>query len=172
MKANVEIKARVSDSDSFADLVGSLSGGPPEVILQHDVFFHVVHGRLKLRMFADETGELIQYVRPDRGGPGISRYVLAPTDHPALLREALAAALGEAGEVRKRRRLWLVGRTRIHLDEVDGLGSFMELEVVLADGESTAEGEEEAEQLRVRLGVQNRDLIDRAYVDLLAEVGS
>lgn len=167
MSANVEIKARVRDPDGFAAAACALTGARPEEIVQHDVFFRCADGRLKLRRFADGSGELIQYRRPDRSGPKTSDYVLAPTPAPGPLREALARALGEAGEVIKRRRLWLAGRTRIHLDDVRGLGCFMELEVVLADGEDAAVGRAEADALMARLGVSDADLVDRAYVDLL-----
>ncbi len=169
MNANIEIKARVQSPDHFAETATKITRSKPEIIVQHDVFFHVTHGRLKLRMFPDGTGELIQYCRPDQAGPKASRYVLAPTDQPAKLREALGAALGEIGEVQKRRQLWLSGRTRIHLDEVSGLGWFMELEVVLSDGECTIEAKTEAGELKDRLGVVTTDLVDRAYIDLLME---
>ncbi|HPF35678.1 class IV adenylate cyclase [bacterium] len=167
MSANVEIKARVRDPEAFAAAAAALSDGPVQEIPQHDVFFRVPAGRLKLRRFADGTGELIQYSRPDRPGPKTSDYVLAPTTACDALREALARALGEAGEVIKRRRLWLSGRTRIHLDDVEGLGCFMELEVVLEPQEDPAAGRAEADRLMADLGVVETDLVDRAYVDLL-----
>lgn len=167
MSANVEIKARVRDPERFAAAAAALGDGPAQEIPQHDVFFRVPHGRLKLRRFADGTGELIQYARPDRRGPSTSEYVLAPTADPDALRDALARALGEAGEVVKRRRLWLAGRTRIHLDDVAGLGHCMELEVVLRPDEDPDAGRAEARALMARLGVTETDLIDKAYVDLL-----
>ena len=91
-----------------------------------------------------------------------------PTGSPDSLREALTLGYGEVGRVRKRRTLFMVGRTRIHLDEVEGLGDFLELEVVLRDGEPIEVGVREAEGLMARLQVQPSQLIDRAYVDLLA----
>jgi predicted adenylyl cyclase CyaB len=169
LNANIEIKARVLNSDRFAETASEITGSQPEEIVQHDVFFHATRGRLKLRMFPDGTGELIQYSRPDQDGPKTSHYVLAPTDQPAKLREALSTALGEIGEVKKRRQLWLSGRTRIHLDEVSELGWFMELEVVMGDGDCSAEATAEAEELKDRLGVVAADLVDRAYIDLLME---
>jgi len=167
VSANVEIKARVRDPERFAAAAAALGDGPAREIPQHDVFFRVPRGRLKLRRFADGSGELIQYARPDRTGPSTSEYVLVPTAAPDALRDALARALGEAGEVVKRRRLWLAGRTRIHLDDVAGLGHFMELEVVLRPGEDPDAGRTEARALMARLGVTETDLIDKAYVDLL-----
>jgi predicted adenylyl cyclase CyaB len=114
-------------------------------------------------------GELIFYRRTDEHGPNESYYVRSPTAAPDTLRKTLALAYGEVGRVRKRRTLFLVGRTRIHLDIVEGLGHFLELEVVLRDGESTQAGVREAEELMQRLNVEPSQLIDRAYVDLLAE---
>ena len=113
--------------------------------------------------------ELIFYTRPDVPGPKISEYFVAATPSPQAMREALGRALGIIGRVRKRRRLYLVQDTRIHLDEVDGLGSFLELEVVLAEPRSAAEGETVALRLLPALGVSEADLIRGAYVDLLQE---
>ena len=83
------------------------------------------------------------------------------------MRETLVAALGECGRVRKQRTLFLAGKTRIHLDEVEGLGAFLELEVVLSDGDTVAQGIETAHRIMQQLGVSDGDLVDRAYVDLL-----
>jgi predicted adenylyl cyclase CyaB len=69
--------------------------------------------------------------------------------------------------VQKRRTVFLIGQTRIHLDDVDGLGSFMEFEVVLRDGQSVAQGEQIAAHLMGALSVSPADLIRDAYVDLL-----
>jgi len=83
------------------------------------------------------------------------------------LQTALRLALGVRGIVRKTRYLYLSGQTRIHLDDVEGLGQFMELEVVLRDGQSDAEGQTIAEELMTRLGVRKEDLLEGAYMDLL-----
>jgi len=79
----------------------------------------------------------------------------------------LGQALGAAGRVRKERTLYLIGRTRVHLDRVEGLGDFLELEVVLADGEAEASGLAEARRLMAALGVDEAALVAGAYVDLL-----
>ncbi len=112
-------------------------------------------------------GELIFYRRPDRPGPKESFYLRSPTASSDTLREALCAAYGAAGRVKKRRVLYLVGRTRIHLDAVEDLGSFMELEVVLRDAEAATDGEDEAMRLMQVLGVSAGQLVQAAYVDLL-----
>lgn len=167
MARNVEIKARSRDlAEQFA-LAASLSEKPPEILVQEDTFFNVPVGRLKLREFGNGLGVLVQYERADSEGPTESRYVLSVTKEPATLREALANALGVRGVVRKRRTVYLVGQTRIHLDEVEELGSFVELEVVLRPGEELAYGAAIAEDLMSKLGIEEGELIREAYVDLL-----
>ena len=90
---------------------------------------------------------------------------------PHLLREALSQAYGQVGRVEKHRTLFIVGRTRVHLDQVKHLGHFLELEVVLQEGESPEAGVQEAHKLMARLGVEPSQLIEDAYVDLLAQRG-
>jgi predicted adenylyl cyclase CyaB len=169
MPRNVEIKARARDLEALARLAESLAGSPPEVLVQQDTFFPVERGRLKLRRFDADFGELIFYRRPDSEGPKTSAYDVAAVADPDRLKEVLAAALGTAGVVRKRRRVYLVGRTRVHLDEVDGLGPFLEFEVVLGDGESAEDGARAARDLMRAFGVREEDLVAGAYVDLLTK---
>ena len=166
MARNVEIKARVADLAALAARAAAIADSGPVVIAQDDTFFHCDNGRLKLRAFSDGTGELIFYRRPDQGGPKESFYVLSPTASPDTLREALTLAHGQVGRVVKQRTLFLAGRTRVHLDRVDGLGDFMELEVVLADGETLDAGVREAHELMARLGIAPESLVEGAYLDL------
>jgi adenylate cyclase class IV len=166
---NVEIKARLTDSSSARSRAAAIADGPPELIEQHDTFFCCPHGRLKLRRFSGGRGELIFYTRHDGPGPTESRYHISPTAHPDSLLETLSAAYGIKGVVRKRRVLYLTGQTRIHLDEVDRLGDFLELEVVLGDDQTVSEGERVARDLMARLGIADHDLLPVAYVDLLEE---
>jgi predicted adenylyl cyclase CyaB len=168
MPRNVEIKARIADIDAVGQAATSVSDGGPIEIIQDDTFFRCVTGRLKLRMFSTTEGELIFYRRRDEKGPRESFYLRSPTSAPETLRESLSLAYGEAGRVRKRRRLFLRGRTRIHLDIVEGLGNFLELEVVLGDGEGVEGGIAEAYELMALLGVDRSQLIEGAYVDLLS----
>jgi predicted adenylyl cyclase CyaB len=96
----------------------------------------------------------------------VSDYWITETKSPAALRETLSRALGVVGRVRKQRRLYLADRTRIHLDKVEGLGSFVELEVVLDEGESAHAGEEVARDIMKALGIGDSQLVQGAYVDL------
>ncbi len=173
MPRNIEIKARIDSVAKLLPRAQALAAGQaPVEILQDDTFFACPNGRLKLRAFSAESGELIFYRRDDQQGPKESFYVRTPTTQPDSLRETLRLACGEAGRVRKRRQLLLIGRTRVHLDEVEGLGEFMELEVVLQDDEPAEVGEREAQALMARLGIEPTALIDAAYVDLLMNARS
>ena len=136
MARNVEIKARVENIGPVFARAAELADEGPVEIVQDDTFFACKNGRLKLRTFPSGEGELIFYRRTDQKGPKESYYVLYPTTSPDALRETLSLAYGQTGRVRKQRTLFMSGRTRIHLDRVEGLGNFLELEVVLAEGES------------------------------------
>lgn len=168
MPTNVEIKARVRDLPRLRARVREVAGERQALLQQEDIFFCAPRGRLKLRHVAQGTAELIHYARADARGPKASLYRIAPVAAPDALRGVLAAALGERGVVRKRRELHMAGRTRIHLDEVEGLGAFLELEVVLQSGETTAEGEAVAQALISDLQVDPADFVAAAYIDLLA----
>ena len=167
MARNIEIKARVPSLDALLPRVHALASRGPELIAQDDTFFACASGRLKLRMFAPGHGELIAYRRADASGPNASDYLITPVADPESLRATLTRALGVCGRVVKQRTLFIVGRTRVHLDRVDGLGEFLELEVVLTEGEDETRGVTEAHALLKHLQVDASQLVAGAYVDLL-----
>jgi predicted adenylyl cyclase CyaB len=169
MAANIEIKARVDDFAALKARAEALSDRALVVIPQEDTFFYTAQGRLKLRVQAPDRGYLIYYERPDQDGPKRSDYHLAETHDPENLKTALTLALGVRGVVRKTRYLYMVGQTRIHLDDVEGLGQFMELEVVMRQGQSDAEGQAIAEDLMRRLEVREEALLEGAYMDLIEQ---
>ncbi len=167
MPANIEIKARVDDPARLRVIAERLSDTPPEVVEQHDIFFACPHGRMKLRQSSAGAGELIFYSRADAAGPKQSHYAIATISSPAGLLAVLSAALGVRRTVTKTRVLLRVGQTRIHLDSIHGLGSFVELEVVLRDGQPPEEGRRIARDLMTALGICDEDLLDGSYADLL-----
>lgn len=167
MPRNVEIKARVADLSRIRARLADLGGQNTHELVQVDTFFNVPNGRLKLREFGDGTAELISYHREDQSGPKLSCYERVACENPKRLSKALAKVLGVRGVVRKRRQVTLIGRTRIHLDEVENLGSFVELEVVLNDEELVSKGEQVAQDLLVELGIPGSCLLAMAYIDLL-----
>lgn len=168
MARNVEIKARIKNVDSLLPIAAAIADHGPTEISQDDTFFSCPRGRLKLRAFSDTEGELIFYQRPDSAGPKESFYIVSPITSPDTLREALSLAYGEAGRVRKHRTLFLTGRTRIHLDRVETLGYFLELEVVLAQDEPVEAGVSIANALLTQFGISPQHLVKEAYIDLLS----
>jgi predicted adenylyl cyclase CyaB len=171
MARNVEIKARIEDIDSVLRAAAGLADGGPTEMTQDDIFFACKKGRLKLRVLSPDEGQLIFYRRADQRGPKESFYIVSPTASPDTLRQSLSLAYGEIGRVHKNRILFLAGRTRIHIDRVEGLGDFLELEVVLEESENVDLGEAIARDLMQELQVQPDQLIGGAYIDLLLADG-
>jgi homotetrameric cytidine deaminase len=167
---NVELKAR--DPDPAATAARCLALGAEErgVLIQRDTYFAARVGRLKLREQEGESAVLIAYRRPDGTEPTQSDYALAPADDPAALREALDGALGTVVVVAKRRRLFLWEHVRIHLDEVDGLGSFIEFEALVGPHTSNlAEADAKVARLRAELAIDDRELVAVGYAELLLD---
>lgn len=168
MPRNIEIKARIARVDELLPRARALADGDAQPIAQDDSFYRVAQGRLKLRRFADGSAELIHYHRADTPDAKASDYVRVPVPDADALHQALTRANGLLGRVRKQRLLLLAGQTRIHLDRVQGLGDFVELEVVLHDGQTDSDGQAIAEQLMQRLGLADAPREAGAYLDLLA----
>ncbi len=169
MARNIEIKARLTPEHlAFIRREAvSRASTPPEYWVQVDTFFCTPRGRLKLRVMEDGTAELIAYDRADQAGSKCSSYVRSPCVDPESLHAALARSLGVRETVRKRRQVIVIGQTRVHLDEVESLGTFLELEVVLRDDQTLAEGEAIARQLMQLFRIDSDSLIEGAYVDLI-----
>lgn len=164
---NVELKAR--DPDPALSLERALALGAEDQgeIRQRDTYFARARGRLKLREQEPGDDELIQYSREDSTDARTSSYRRVPTEEAEALREALDGAYGTLVTVTKRRRLLLWEGVRIHLDEVEGLGSYLELEAVAEpDSDLTAE-RERVERLRAELGIDDDSLVPTSYSDLL-----
>ena len=167
MPVNIEIKAKVRDFDSVRERAESISEAPVEKIIQSDTFFNSSRGRLKMRVLAPDRAQLIFYERPDQNGPKRSEYHICQIDNPGVMLDLLSMALGVRGVVTKTRYLYKVDQTRIHLDTVSGLGQFVELEVVLGEGQNDDQGRLVAEALMAKLEINPEDLVEGAYMDLL-----
>ncbi|HET7035514.1 MAG TPA: class IV adenylate cyclase [Thermomicrobiaceae bacterium] len=164
---NLELKVPLPALSAARERARMLGAEPAGVQEQTDAYFDVPHGRLKLRRIAGQReATLIAYRRPDEAASRYSDYLLAPAAEPDALGEVLVRALGVLVVVRKRRELWRFGATRIHLDEVEGLGSFVELETVLG-GQPVEAAEAEHRLVRDRLGLADLLPIPGSYGDLL-----
>lgn len=170
MPNNIEIKARANDVFTLENIVRNMTKKDPVLLRQEDIFFNVPHGRLKLRIFSPDKGELIFYDRPNVIGPKQSLYCKSETNDPQGLKDVLLKALGMKGIIRKIRKLHLYEQTRIHIDHVEGLGHFVELEVMLQDNQTPEDGIAIAENLMLQLHIDKQDLIDVAYIDLMESV--
>jgi homotetrameric cytidine deaminase len=170
VSVNVEIKARDLDPEGTAARCAALGAADHGVLHQRDTYFAGRHGRLKLREEAGAGGELIAYRRADGEAPEESAFIRAPAGDPALLLEALSESLGVTVVVAKRRRLFVWENVRIHLDDVDGLGAFLELEAMVGPGLNTAaEAAEKVARLRAELDIRDEALVAVGYSDLLRD---
>lgn len=166
MAVNVEIKARARDWAAQRKAALALAGSS-ERLVQADTFFGISNGRLKLREQRGGEDYLVFYRREGKKGPKSSVYTLLPVRSAAKTKSSLARLLGVTKQVFKKRLVCHAGRTRIHFDEVRGLGRFIELEVVLKPGEPAAAGRREAAALMKALSIRKADLLACAYADLL-----
>lgn len=166
-RRNIELKA--TDVDPAASLATCRSLGAEDhgVLHQRDTYFNVTAGRLKLREQDGDTPHLIAYERSDLARQRESRYRIVEIPDAEGIKAALSASLGMKVVVAKRRRLFLWGSVRIHLDHVDGLGSFIEMEAVAPADSDLSREQNLVEQLRRDLKIEDDALIACSYSDLL-----
>jgi adenylate cyclase, class 2 len=167
-RENIELKTRDPDPRATEAACRAIGAEDHGMLVQRDTYFGVAEGLLKLREDTDQgVGELIFYRRAREPRLRSSRYWRAGVDDPAALRALLEAAHGVTGVVEKRRRLFTYENVRIHLDDVRGLGTYVELESVLATpgAESGAEARALATVVR-ELGLAARPPIAGGYLEL------
>jgi adenylate cyclase, class 2 len=164
IKRNLERKFRCPDlpaAEKAAQALGAVFAG---TLVQRDLFFPAPRARLKLRILGEGPAELISYVRPDQSAARLSHYTLTPVVNAPAMIATLTHSLGNPRELHKTRRLYLHRVTRIHLDTVANLGTFVELETVITT-QSPAEAESELSAIASALRLT--DSVPTAYVDLL-----
>jgi homotetrameric cytidine deaminase len=180
---NVELKARDPDPARTLERALALGAEDRGEIRQRDTYFAGARGRLKLREQESEgsplwdqlieyTHELIEYSRADATDPRTSSYRRVPIADVEPLREALDAAYGTLVTVTKRRRLLLRDGVRIHLDEVEGLGNYLELEAVADPDSDLTPEHDKVERLRAELGIEDANLVATSYGDLVREASA
>jgi homotetrameric cytidine deaminase len=167
-RRNVELKAAYTDPEGT--LARALAAGARDMgeIVQRDTFFAAPRGRLKLREEQPGGAHLIAYERGGEAAAQLSAYRIAMVEEPERLREALSAALGVTRVVEKRRHLLLRGNVRIHLDDVAGLGRFVEIEAVAGPESDLEQERAQVADLRAALGIEEGALLGAAYADALA----
>jgi len=164
---NIELKARLADLAAARLVAASVATRHVGTQQQVDTYFDCRQGRLKLREIDGRSAQLVWYARADRSGPKASDYRLVPVDDPVGLKAALSEALGVRVIVEKRREIFLVDNVRIHLDEVVGLGDFLEFEAVLGPQCDDRDGHLRVDELATKFGLAEADLVRGSYADLL-----
>lgn len=167
-RRNLELKANDRDPGRSREICEGLGAENRGILLQEDTYFSVPRGRLKLRREKGSPSQLIAYERPDGSGQRESRYRIVEVEDDQGLEAALAGALGIKAVVRKARQLFTYEGVRIHLDRVDDLGCFIELEGVAPEDTPLACFEVLFADLRRELGIQDADLVGGSYCDLVS----
>ncbi len=163
MPVNLELKARIASLEAAE--ARALAAGLQfrDILPQVDTYFRVANGRLKVREQKGGPCELIFYERSENTSERLSTYQKEPVTDPARLVQLLSRALGILAVVTKERRLYLYRGSRVHLDTVRGLGTFVEFEVP-AEVEGT---EEIMTELRRLFGIEEADVIKNSYSDII-----
>ncbi|MBX3026566.1 class IV adenylate cyclase [bacterium] len=164
MARNIEIKARLVDPDAARAVALRVGGRPHAVEEQVDTYVALDGGRrVKIRQIAGGRRERIDYRRPEASGVRASDYTITPlADDAALPGEPIVV-------VRKRREVLLIDNVRLHLDTVDGLGTFLELEAVVDAAHDDAACRAQVDRLMAALGLRAGDLIRASYAELMAD---
>ena len=165
---NIELKARCQDLGGLREACRSLGAESQEPDRQLDTYFGVSHGRLKLRESLLSGAEVIFYERADIAGARESHYETCAVEEAEGLKAILKKALGVRAVVAKRREIFVIGSVRIHLDKVQGLGTFVELEGIVEDPAGLMEIDNEVRGLQRALGIDDQSLIKESYSDLIA----
>ena len=163
---NLEAKFRLANHLLAHRRALAIGFEPRGILIQRDTFFVTANGKLKLREQAGESW-LINYRRGGQRELQLSDYTIVPVSNPSAIRTMLADALGLLAEVRKHRTLMMRRNVRLHLDRVDGLGDFGEIEAVLADDDGPQAFCDEVAGILAELGIVADNLIEHSYFELM-----
>jgi len=171
MNRNIEIKALVSNRLHFCNIAESICDNQ-KTVTHVDTYFVCTNGRLKLRVSDYDSAELIFYQRENNPSPKISQYLRYPAKEWKSLLEFLKRSFDIRGVVRKKRTIFLVGQNHIHIDEVEDLGLFAELEVIMEPYQSIEVSKQVLQELMLRLGIREEELVSGSYIDLIEKKNS
>ncbi|HDL19270.1 MAG TPA: CYTH domain-containing protein [Bacteroidetes bacterium] len=164
---NIELKARCDDAceaESQAKGIGAIYQWRKR---QTDTYFRVPNGRLKMREEDGKIPQLISYFRADRPGERESEYQLLNIPESSTLKKMLSGTLGVLVVVKKTRTLFLYENVRIHLDQVESLGDFIEFEGVIRNAAGVEDTQKKILRLKKQFAIAEADLVKYSYSDLL-----
>ena len=166
---NIEIKARTGNAAAIRQYLLSNGADCKGTDYQTDTYFIVPHGRLKLRQGSIENN-LIYYERNDQPGPKQSNFQLAPVADGDPLKVLLTKALGVKVVVAKKREIWFIDNVKFHIDELEGLGDFVEIEASNKTANiPVATLHEQCRHYLEQFGIRDEDLVYNSYSDMLME---
>ena len=171
MRKNLEIKVRIKNTDKVRKLAKEFCKGKKHETLiqkQEDIYYKVKKGRLKLRIIDSKKGNLIHYYRGNKELKRVSEYTIAETYTPAAMDSILGSLFGKLVTVKKTREIFITDNTRIHIDSVNGLGKFLEFEVIF---NSLAKAKKEMKKLIEYFMLDEKQFIKVSYSDLLLRKG-
>ena len=166
---NIEIKARCNDLGAIENILKAGNAEFKGTDRQVDSYFRVNSGRLKLREGNIENA-LIHYNREDKIEAKESDVLLYKSTKNSLLKELLTKALGVLVTVDKQRDIYFIGNVKFHLDKVEGLGEFVEIEAI---GNENSNKDDLMKQCKFYLNlfnISNKDLVPVSYSDLLLKL--
>jgi len=165
MPRNLELKTPLSSRTAAVEIARSLGARNKGRLFHTDTYFKVPAGRLKLREFRGGRTELISYTRPNNPGARVSQYIIARIHSARELKRALTSVFRVLVVVRKRRELYTLRNARIHLDQVSGLGSYIEFEVIVRHG--LPQAKRLMSVLKTAFSVHDRDCVGTSYSTML-----
>jgi adenylate cyclase class IV len=166
---NIEFKAELRDLDLARTICRAIGAAAISSFEQTDTYYRLPAGRFKKREVAGEATEFIFYDRPDRSGPKLSHFTIY-SEEEARTRFGLQP-LPEAGAVHKKREVFMLGQVRIHLDDVTGLGRFIEFEAMVSPDHPIPACQKAVADLRATFAPVMGEPIACGYIDLV-EAGS
>ena len=167
MSSNIEFKAKLNNRNLAENIIAKYSQASPEILKQQDIFYNFKPGRLKMRTVNSSESELIFYIRHNITGIKISKFNRIKLKNPRLVNSVLSKLMGKIGEVKKIRTLYLKENIRFHLDEVIGLGNFIEVEYILPKNERRELAEKKVDDIIKILKIKKKDFIDVSYMDMI-----
>ncbi len=170
MPVNIEIKAHCPNPEKAASILAGLNAEYKGKDHQVDTYFQVKEGRLKLREGNIENN-LIYYKRSDKSGPKRSDVVLYPGSNDPNLKNILQQVLGIMVIVDKQRDIYFIDNVKFHIDEVQGLGSFIEIEAIGEQGEEDTL-DQQCNHYMAILDITDNQLISISYSDLLLQTNN
>ena len=163
----MELKARCNNADKVRDVLNVEGADFKGVDKQTDTYFHCENGRLKLREGNIENS-LIFYKRENKAGPKVSEVTISKIANDHHIKDVLTKAYGVFIEVKKEREIYFIENIKFHIDQLQDLGNFVEIEAIDSTGQLTKEElEEQCKQFLTLFDIKPEDLITDSYSDLL-----